>query len=83
MEEEPESVDLAGLDILKLEVACKQKEYSKIHTREIEILEEVLFRHSSRQSLGWKENLEGDKETWAQNRFATDYYPQRNVGGLW
>ena len=41
MEEEPESVDLEGLDILRLEVACRQKEFSAIPPREIERLEEA------------------------------------------
>lgn len=52
MEEEPESVDLEGLDILKLEAACRQKEYSNIHTREIERLEEVLTRAHHNKYLG-------------------------------
>lgn len=60
MEEEPESVDLAGLDILKLEAACKQKEYSKIHTREIERLEEVLTRAQQNKYLGIQEGSPWD-----------------------
>jgi len=30
MDEDPESISLEGLDILKLEITCKQKEYNTI-----------------------------------------------------
>lgn len=52
MEEEPESVDLGGLDILKLESACQQKDFSEIHSREIEKLEVVLARAQQNKYLG-------------------------------
>ena len=44
MDEEPKNVDLGGLDILSLEVACRQNEFSAIPPREIERLEVVLAR---------------------------------------
>lgn len=52
MEEEPESVYLGGLDILKLEAACRQKEFSDIPPREIERLEVVLTRAQQNKYLG-------------------------------
>lgn len=44
MEEDPETVSLEGLDILKLETACKQKEYNSIPPWEIDRLEGVLTK---------------------------------------
>ena len=52
MEEEPESIDMGELDIFGLEQACKKKEYDKITTRQIEILEVVLFWAQQQRSLG-------------------------------
>jgi len=52
MDEEPESVDLEGLDILRLEAACRQKEFNAIPPKEIEILEVVLARAQHNQCLG-------------------------------
>lgn len=82
MEEEPESVDLGGLDILKLESACRQKDFSEIHSREIEKLEVVLARAQQNKYLGiqasspWdgKKILKDSKKRWAQNGPAKDYY---------
>jgi len=48
MDEDLENVSLEGLDILKLETTCKQKEYNTIPPWQIERFEGVLtkFQHS-------------------------------------
>jgi len=54
MDEDPESVSLEGLDILKLETACKQKEYNSIPPWEIKRLEGLLTRAQHNKCLGIK-----------------------------
>lgn len=51
MEEGPESEDLVGLDLLKLEAACRQKYFSEIPPRDIEKLEGVLIREQQNKYL--------------------------------
>lgn len=52
MNEETESVNLEGLDILRLEIACRQKEFNKILLQEIEKLEGFLAKAQHNKSLG-------------------------------
>lgn len=52
MEEDPVHVNLDGLDILKLETACKQKEYNSIPPWQIDRLEGVLSKAQHNKSLG-------------------------------
>ena len=52
MEEEPESIDLGDLDILGLETACRQKDFSTIPPRQLESLEVVLARAQQHKCLG-------------------------------
>jgi len=52
MDEDPKSITLEGLDILKLEAACKQKEYNTIPPWEIESLEGVLNKAQHNKCLG-------------------------------
>ena len=52
MEEELESIDLDDLDILGLEVACKNREYHKISPKQIDNLEVTLLRAQLIPSLG-------------------------------
>jgi len=44
MEEELESIDLNGLDILELELACKKKAYDSISEHQLDKLEVVISR---------------------------------------
>lgn len=44
MEEEPESVDLTGLDIFELEKVCRKKEYDKIQEHQLSTLETILSK---------------------------------------
>ncbi|MCY6488463.1 hypothetical protein, partial [Actinobacillus pleuropneumoniae] len=44
MDEEPESIDLEGLDILELELACKKKDYNNIPELQLNKLEVVISR---------------------------------------
>lgn len=52
MDEYLESINLEGLDKLKLEAACKQKEYNTIPPWEIERLEGVLSKAQHNKCLG-------------------------------
>ena len=52
MDEETKSINLEGLDILRLETACRQKEFNKIPLQEIEKLEGVLAKEQHNKSLG-------------------------------
>jgi len=52
MEEDIENVSLDGLDIHKLEDACKQKAYTTIPPGEIERLERVLNKAQHKKCLG-------------------------------
>ena len=44
MEEEPESIDLGGLDILELEQVCRNKDYEKIPEHQINTLEVIISK---------------------------------------
>lgn len=44
MDEEPESIDLGGLDILELEAACKKKEFDRIPEQQLDTMEVILAR---------------------------------------
>jgi len=52
MEEEPESIDLHGLDIIELELACKKKAYESISETDLEKLEVVISRAYHQHQLG-------------------------------
>lgn len=52
MEEDPENIILEGLDIFKLETACKQKEFNTIPPWQIDRLEGVLAKVQHNKSLG-------------------------------
>lgn len=52
MDEDPENVSLDGLEIFKLETACKQKEYNSIPPWKIDRLEGVLTKAQHNKSLG-------------------------------
>lgn len=52
MDEDPENVSLDGLDIFKLEMACKPKEYNSIPPWQIGRLEGVLTKAQHNKSLG-------------------------------
>jgi hypothetical protein len=52
MEEEPESIDLHGLDIIELELCCKKKAYEKISESDIDKLEVVISRAFHQHQLG-------------------------------
>lgn len=52
MEEDQETVSIDGLDILKLEEACKQKEYNSIPPWEIDRLAGVLAKAQHSKCLG-------------------------------
>lgn len=52
MDEDPKNVSLEGLDILKLETTCKQKEYNSIPPWEIDRLEGVLTKGQHNKCLG-------------------------------
>jgi len=52
MDKNPKNISLEGLDILKLEAACKQKEYNTIPPWEIERLEGVLSKAQHNKCLG-------------------------------
>ena len=52
MEEEPESIDLHGLDILELEAACKKKAYESIPELQLDKLEMVISRAYHQNQLG-------------------------------
>jgi len=52
MDEEPESIDLNGLDILELELACKKKAYDSIPELQLNKLEVVISRAYQQQQLG-------------------------------
>lgn len=51
MEEEPESVDLIGLDIFELDQACRKKEYDKIQEHQLSTLETILSRAYQQKQL--------------------------------
>lgn len=50
-DEEHKSIDLGDLDIFSLEQACKQKQFDKIPTRQLESLEVILSRAHQQRSL--------------------------------
>lgn len=52
MEEEPESVDLTGLDIFELEQVCRKKEYDKIQEHQLSTMETILSRAYQEKKLG-------------------------------
>jgi len=52
MDEDIETVSLDGLDILKLEEACKKKAYTTIHPGDIDRLEGVLNKAQHKKCLG-------------------------------
>ena len=52
MEEEPESIDLKGLDIFGMQQACKRKDYDKIPEFQLNALEVVISRAYQQQQLG-------------------------------
>jgi len=76
MDEDPENISLEGLDIFKLETACKQKEYNTIPPWEIERLEGVLSKAQHNKCLGIQEGSPWDgkkilKETKKEGRKRT------------
>ena len=90
MEEDPENVSLEGLDILKLETACKKKEYNSIPPWQIDRLEGVLTKVQHNKCLGiqagspWdgKKILKETKKKRAKNWFAKDHHSRRNTYGI-
>lgn len=44
MDEEPESIDMEGLDILQLQIACKKRDYDNIPEHQLNKLEVVISR---------------------------------------
>lgn len=52
MEEEPESIDLNGLDILELELACKKKAYDTIPELQLNKLKVIISRAYHQNQLG-------------------------------
>ena len=52
MEVEPEIIDLMGLDILELELACKRKEFDKIPDQQLDRLEVIISRAFQQKELG-------------------------------
>jgi len=60
MDEDPESINLEGLDILKQETACKQKEYNTIPPWDIERLEGVLSKAQHNKCLGIQAGIPWD-----------------------
>ena len=52
MEEDPESIDLEGLDLAGLEEACTKRDYTSIPEQQIEKMEEILARAQQIPSLG-------------------------------
>jgi len=52
MEEEPESIDPNGLDIIELELACKKKAYDSIPETQLNKLEVVISRAFHQHQLG-------------------------------
>eukprot|EP00253_Pinus_taeda_P003190 PITA_03190 len=52
MEEEPESIDLHGLDIIELELCCQKKAYEKISESDIDKLEVVISIAFQQHQLG-------------------------------
>jgi len=52
MEQDPENIILEGIDILKLETACKQKDYNTIPPWQIDRLEGVLAKVQHNRNLG-------------------------------
>lgn len=52
MDEEPESIDLGGLDILELKQACKKKDYDNILKHQLSTLEVIISRAYQQQQLG-------------------------------
>lgn len=60
MEEEQESIDLNGLDILELEAACKKKAYESIPEIQLNKLEVVISRAFHQQQLGIQSGSQWD-----------------------
>jgi len=52
MEEEPESIDLHGLDILELESACRKRAYDSISELQLDKLEVIISRAFHQHQLG-------------------------------
>jgi len=52
MDEEPESIDLNGLDILELEAACKKRAYESISELQLDKIEMVISRAYHQHQLG-------------------------------
>lgn len=52
MEEESESIDLNGLDILAMEKFCRKRDYDKISELQIRKLEVIIAREYQQQQLG-------------------------------
>ena len=60
MEEEPESINLTGLDILELELACKKKAYDTIPELQLDKLEEIISRAYHQNQLGIQPSSQED-----------------------
>ena len=60
MEEEPESINLTGLDILELELACKKKAYDTIPELQLDKLEEIISRDYHQNQLGIQSSSQED-----------------------
>ena len=52
MEEEPEIIDLEGLDFMRLEDACNKKDFRSIPEQQVKKMEEILTRAHHIPSLG-------------------------------
>ena len=60
MEEDPESIDLGGLDIFELEQACRRKYYNNIQELQLNTLEVIISRAYQQQQLGIQPGSEWD-----------------------
>ena len=63
MDEEPESIDLGGLDLLELERACRRKEFDKIQAHQLETLEVIIERYFQQKELGIQPGSKWDGNT--------------------
>jgi len=52
MDEEAESIDMEGLDIFQLEMACKKRDYDKITELQLSKLEVVISKAYQQRQLG-------------------------------
>lgn len=67
MEEEPESIDLHGLDIIELELCCQKQAFEIISDADIEKLEGVISRAFHQHQLGIQSG-----GTWVDNQRPKD-----------